>query len=165
MVIQRAFCRFNKGLKFVNPTPEIIQRLMRSPSGQVAAWERFDQSQYFLEKALYPVTKTQLMQKRGVQKCMIPHGCLDVSYRSWHKSKNPCLCGNHTFPYLEHHQNLEALGLWPHAPQALMIHLIGKCWISTWTWALAIIATCRTFPKYHQSFRQVACLHQPEIIY
>ena len=32
----------------------------------------------------------------------------------------------------------KALGLWPHASQALMMHLVGKCVISTWTWILAI---------------------------
>ena len=32
----------------------------------------------------------------------------------------------------------KALGLWPHASQALMMHLIGKCAISAWAWCLAI---------------------------
>ncbi len=37
-----------------------------------------------------------------------PNGCLDVSYRSQDKSKNPCQCGNCTFSNLVHHQNLES---------------------------------------------------------
>ena len=35
------------------------------------------------------------------------HGRLSVSHRSWDKSKNPCLCGKHTFPNLVQHQNLK----------------------------------------------------------
>ena len=37
------------------------------------------------------------------------HGCIDVSYRSWDKSKNPCLCRNPIFPNVVHHQNLESI--------------------------------------------------------
>ena len=33
----------------------------------------------------------------------------------------------------------KALGLWSHASQALMMHLVGKGVISTWAWVLAII--------------------------
>ena len=47
--------------------------------------------------------------KKGVcGNVWFPHGCLDVSYRSWDKSKNPCLCGTHTFPSSVHHQNLKS---------------------------------------------------------
>ena len=35
----------------------------------------------------------------------ILHGCLDVSYRSWDKTKNPWRCWNCTFPNSVHHQN------------------------------------------------------------
>ena len=35
----------------------------------------------------------------------------------------------------------KALGLHPHASEALMMHLVGKCVISTWTWVLAIFLT------------------------
>ena len=33
----------------------------------------------------------------------------------------------------------KALSLQPHAPQALMMHLFGKCLISTWAWVLSFI--------------------------
>ena len=35
----------------------------------------------------------------------------------------------------------EARGLWSHASEALMMHLIGKCAISAWAWVLAILST------------------------
>ena len=47
------------------------------------------------------MTKTQFMQKTGVWK-------RTMSYRSWDESKNPCPCGNHTFPSSVQHQNLES---------------------------------------------------------
>ena len=59
----------------------------------------------------YPMTKTQFMQKRSVWEWQFPHGCLDVFYRSWDKSRNPCQCRNHTFPNEVHHQNL--VSTWP----------------------------------------------------
>ncbi len=34
---------------------------------------------------------------------------------------------------------ISQLGLWLRASQALMLHLVGKCTISTWAWVLAII--------------------------
>ena len=40
-----------------------------------------------------------------------PHGCLDVSHRSWYKRKNPHPCRNCTFPKSVYHQNLESA--WP----------------------------------------------------
>ena len=59
---------------------------------------------------IVPMTKTQFMQKRCVWKCMISAW---LSYTSWDKSKNPCPCGNHIFPNLVHHQNLDST--WPAA--------------------------------------------------
>ena len=57
------------------------------------------------------------------------HGCLGVSCRSWHKSKNPCSCGNRTFPNLVHHQNLESiLPAASYAFQAVLMHFVGKVW-------------------------------------
>ena len=54
------------------------------------------------------MTKIEFMQKRGVGKCAILHGCLNGSYRSWDKSKNPCPCGNSTFPNSVYYLNLES---------------------------------------------------------
>ena len=65
-----------------------------------------------------------------------PQGCLDVSYKSWDKSKNPCRCTIHTFLYSVHHHGLESN---QPAASCLMVHLVGKCEISTWAWFLAII--------------------------
>ncbi len=47
--------------------------------------------------------------RKGVcRNVQFPHGCLDVSYRSWNKSNKPCPCRDCTFPNLVHHQNLES---------------------------------------------------------
>ena len=64
------------------------------------------------------------------------HGCLDVYYRSWDKRKNPCLCRNLHFPTQWTIRTWKALGLWPHAFYALMMHLISICVISAWAWLL-----------------------------
>ena len=49
-------------------------------------------------------------------------------------SKNPYPCRNHTFLNQVCHQGLEIT-----RPQALRIHLVGKCAISAWLWFLAFI--------------------------
>ena len=47
--------------------------------------------------------------RKGVcGKVQFLHGCLDVSYTSWDRSKNSCLCGNCTFLKEVPHQNLES---------------------------------------------------------
>ena len=55
-----------------------------------------------------PWSRHNSCRKRVCGNVWFPHGCLDVSYRSWDKSKNPWPCGNCTFPNLMHHQNLES---------------------------------------------------------
>ena len=65
------------------------------------------------------------------------HGCLDVCYRSWDKSKNPCPCRNHTFPM--HHWNLEstwpAASCFPGPDNALQWEMCNFCtgMVSCWT--------------------------------
>ena len=103
------------------------------------------------------------MQKGVCGNAWFPHGCLDVSYMSWDKSENPCLCGNHTFLNLVHHYHLEStwhmastLGPW-------LTHLIGKCVISIWAWVLANshIPTIAQSSFSSQSFIKWTCL-QPD---
>ena len=86
------------------------------------------------------MTKTLFMQRRCVQKCAIstwlPWCFLQL------KSKNPCPCRNCThFPNWCIIRTRKALGLWSHASQTLMMHLIRKYAIFAWAWVLAII-TC-----------------------
>ena len=51
---------------------------------------------------------------------------------------------NHVYAEIAHFpsrciiSSRKTLVLWPHASQALMMHQIGKCAISTWPWVLAI---------------------------
>ena len=67
----------------------------------------------------------------------LPHGCLDVSYRSWDKSKNPYLCINCTFPNLVHH-HLEGT-VWGLAlPRPYWCTSLGNV-ISAQAWFLAIM--------------------------
>ncbi len=59
--------------------------------------------------ASHPMIKAQFMQKIDVcRNVQFLHGCLDVSYRSWDKSKNSYPYGNHKIPNSVHHQNLES---------------------------------------------------------
>ena len=70
------------------------------------------------------------------------HGCLNVSYRSWDKSTNPCSCTNRTFPNSVHHQILESTQPAALCVTGLVMHLIGKCVISARAWVLAILQYC-----------------------
>ena len=54
------------------------------------------------------MTKTQFMQKRGVQKCGIFAWLLWCFYRSWDKSKNRCPFGNRALSKSMYHQNLKS---------------------------------------------------------
>ena len=60
------------------------------------------------------------------------HGCLNVSYRSWDKSKT------HVYVEITHFQTWciirtgKALNMWPHAFHAPMMHLIARCVIQVW---------------------------------
>ena len=85
------------------------------------------------------------------------HGCLDVSYRSWHKSKNPCPCGNHTFLNLVHHQNLESTQPVALCFQSLIMHLIGKSAIPIWAWVLAIIGAIPNSCREEGELLSIVC--------
>ena len=62
------------------------------------------------DRPFIPCLRHNSCRKR-VCRMLFPHGCFDVSYTSWNKSKNPGLCRNCTFPNSMHHQNLETT--WP----------------------------------------------------
>ena len=56
-----------------------------------------------------PWPRHNLCRKGACGNVWFLHGCFDVFHRSWDKGRNPCLCRNHTFPNLVHHQNLESI--------------------------------------------------------
>ena len=71
--------------------PAYLQRLVWNWFNDVIPWPRYNSC------------------RKGVcGNVQFPHGCLDVSYRPWDRSKNPCLYINHTFRNSMHHQNLES---------------------------------------------------------
>ena len=90
------------------------------------------------------MTKTQFIQKKGEQKYAIS------VWLSWGFSQVMGIkAKTHTHVEIPHFPTWciirawKALGLWPHASQAPMMHLIGKCSISTWAWILAISTSIR----------------------
>ena len=73
----------------------------------VLGWKRVKQLRNFDFCNIIPWPRNNSCEKRVCGNVWFPHGCLDVSYGSWDKSKNPCPCANHTFPSEVHHRNLE----------------------------------------------------------
>ena len=57
------------------------------------------------------------------------HGIKERAYAHAEITHFPMKCITRTW---------KELGLQPSTPQALMMHLVGKCAISAWTWVLAI---------------------------
>ena len=109
---------------------QTIQYKSKQLTGYDSVWCKIIQCSDLL------MTNTQFMEKRGVWKCVFLRDCLEVSYRSWDKSKNPCSCRNCTIWCIN--RTWKALDPWLHASQALMKHLVGKCAISAGAWVLAI---------------------------
>ena len=60
------------------------------------------------DMTFYPMTKTQFMQKRVWEMWDFHVAALDVSYKSWDESKNPCPWGNRLFLNSVNHQNLKS---------------------------------------------------------
>ena len=84
------------------------------------------------------MTKTQFMQKRCTEMCDF---CMTaLMFLTGHEIK----ARTHAHVESAHFQmrclirTWKAFGLWLHASQALMRHLVGKCVISAWVWVLAI---------------------------
>ena len=94
---------------------------------------------YGAESIIIPRPRDNSCTKCVCRNAWFPHGCLDVSCRSWNKSKNPCPWKITHFPTQCIIRTWKALSLQPHASEALMTHLVGKCVISTWALVLAIV--------------------------
>ena len=88
----------------------------------------------------YPMAKTQFVQKRVCRNMPFPQGSIDVSYRSWDKSKIPRPSRNCTFPNLVHHHNLERT---PCVSTCFPGPDDASRWVIS-TWVLAILSMTKT---------------------
>ncbi len=112
----------------------------------------------------YPMTETQFMQRRGM------HGCLDVFTGHGIKGRTHASAEIIHFPTHCIIRTWKAPSLWPHASQALMMHLFGKCVISAWTRVLVILPHYPTIINsryaYHTRWdgNEISLSHQPHEI-
>ena len=72
------------------------------PSTRLASWHAY----MVWVKDFIPWPRHNSCRKGVFGNVSSSHGCLDVSYRSWDKSKNSCPCRTRTFPNEVHHQTL-----------------------------------------------------------
>ena len=96
----------------------------------------------FLGSNRYPVTKAQFIQKNGcVEMCNFHMAALTFNTGHVIKARTHACIEIAHFPSWCIIRTWKALGLWSHASQALMVHLVGKCANSARAWVLAILHT------------------------